>query len=460
MIGSVNMENNAIILAAGKGTRMKSKLYKVLHPVLGKPMINHVIDHLIDANIKRKIVVIAKDSDHVKEAIKEDVEFVVQDEQLGTGHAVMMAESLLKDIEGITLVICGDTPLISTNTINKLISFHKENQADLTVLSTVLEDPTDYGRIIRNNRNSLLKIVEHKDANDEEKQIKEINTATYCFNNKKLFECLKKVQNQNSQNEFYLTDVIEIIKNENGKVFAFITDDKDEVLGINDRIALSLANSILKRTINEKLMKNGVTIIDPNNTYISIDTKIGRDTIIYPGTILFGENVIGEDCKIGPNTEFNNVKIGNNVNVKHSVLTDSIVGNNTNIGPFAHFRNHAIIGDNVKIGNFVEIKNSQFGNNSNAAHLSYIGDAEVGNKVNMGCGTITVNYDGNKKSKTIIKDNVFVGCNSNLIAPVTIGENAYVAAGSTVNRDVPRDALAIARQKQENKEGYSKKLRK
>ncbi len=460
MIGSVNMKINAIILAAGRGTRMKSKLYKVLHPVLGKPMINHLIDHIKETEIKRKIIVIAKNSDQVKEAVKENVEFVVQEEQLGTGHAVMMVEPLLKDEEGITLVICGDTPLISSDTINRLINFHSENHADITVLSTMLEDPTNYGRIIRDNNNSVLKIVEHKDANEEEKQVREINTATYCFDNKKLFKSLKKIRNQNSQNEFYLTDIIEIIKNEDGKVYAYITDNNDEVMGINDKISLSLANSILKRTINDKMMRNGVTIVDPNNTYISADTLIGKDTIIYPGTILYGENVIGEDCKIGPNTEFLNVKVGNNVNVKHSVLANSVIGNNTNVGPFAHFRNNAVIGNNVRIGNFVEIKNSQFGDSSNAAHLSYIGDSEVGSKVNMGCGTITVNYDGNKKSKTIIKDNAFVGCNSNLIAPVTIGENAYVAAGSTINKDVPKGALAIARQKQENKDGYSKKLRK
>lgn len=453
------MQNFAIILAAGKGTRMKSNLYKVLHPVLGKPMISHVVDNLNEISIDRKIVVVSEGAKEIEDLLKDEVEFVVQKERLGTAHAVRMAESLIENEEGTTIVICGDTPLITSKTINALIENHKQRNADATVLTTIVDDPTGYGHIIRDENKGLLKIVEHKDGNTEEKMIKEVNTGTYCFNNKKLFSALKKVKNNNKQGEYYLPDVIGIIKEE-GKAYAFVTEDNDETLGINTRIALEKANQILKVRINEKLMENGVTIMDKDNTYLSSDTLIGEDTIIYPGTICMGKNEIGNNCIIGPNTELENTKIGNHVKIKHSVITDSVVGDNTTVGPFAHFRNHAIIGENVRIGNFVEVKNSNFGNNSNAAHLAYIGDALIGKHVNMGCGTITVNYDGKVKHQTVIEDNVFVGCNSNLIAPVTIGENAYIAAGSTINKHVTSDALAIGRSKQINKEGYAKKFRK
>lgn len=454
------MDNNAIILAAGKGTRMKSNLYKVLHPVLGKPMIKHVIDHLNEANVQRKIVVVSEDADTVKEIFKNEVEFVVQAKQLGTGHAAMMAEPLLANIEGTTLVICGDTPLITSDTINNLLKLHNDSKSDATILTTLLDNPTGYGRVIRESDNSILKIVEQKDANKEELLVNEINVATYCFDNKLLFNALNKITNLNAQSEYYLTDVIEIIKKNGGKVSAYIAENSNEIIGINDRVALSKANQILKERINERLMRSGVSIIDPQNTLISEDTIIGKDTIIYPGTIMYGKNTIGRNCIVGPNTELMNVVVGDKVNIKQSVISDSVIGNNTTVGPFAHFRNHAVIGDHVRIGNFVEIKKSKFGNNSNAAHLSYIGDADVGTNVNMGCGSITVNYDGKNKSKTTVGDNVFVGCNSNLIAPVSIGDGAYIAAGSTINKNVPNDSLAIAREKQINKLDYAKKFKK
>ncbi|MDF2699650.1 MAG: UDP-N-acetylglucosamine diphosphorylase/glucosamine-phosphate N-acetyltransferase [Haloplasmataceae bacterium] len=452
--------NNAIILAAGKGTRMKSELYKVLHCVLGKPLIKHVVDNLDNANINRKIVVVGHGAEEVKKVLNDNVEFVLQSEQLGTGHAVMMAEPLLKNDDGITIVICGDTPLITTETINNLLTYHANNHADATILTAIIDNPSGYGRIVRDDHNEVLKIVEHKDTNNTERLIKEINTGTYCFNNQKLFTALKNVKNNNFQNEYYLTDVIEIIKNSNGKVLGYTTEDFSETIGINDRIALANANLILKRRINNMHMLKGVTIIDPDNTYISVDTKIESDTIIYPGCVLFGNNTIGKNCIIGPNTNLENIVIGDQVKVRESVISDSTIGNNTTVGPFAHFRNHTVIGDGVRIGNFVEIKNTHFGNNSNAAHLAYIGDAEVGSKVNMGCGTITVNYDGKSKFKTVIGNNVFVGCNSNLVAPINIGDNAYIAAGSTITEDVPNDALAIAREKQTNKPGYANKYKK
>ncbi|NLG81083.1 MAG: bifunctional UDP-N-acetylglucosamine diphosphorylase/glucosamine-1-phosphate N-acetyltransferase GlmU [Bacilli bacterium] len=456
----VNVNNYAIILAAGKGTRMKSHLYKVLHPVLGKPMISHVVDTLNKVDVKRKIVVVAKDAFAVKELLQDQVEFVVQEEQLGTGHAVRMAEPLLEKETGNTIVLYGDTPLITSETINSILNHHIQNHADITMLTTHLDNPTGYGRIVRDNQGEILRIVEEKDASPEEKQITEVNTGTYCFDNRKLFQALKQLKNNNNQKEYYLTDVIEIIKNAGGKVTSYQTLDSEETFGINDRIALEQATQILKRRVNKELMKNGVTIIDAENTYISVDTIINPDTVIYPGTVMFGKNVIGENCVIGPNTQLENVTVGSNVKIISSLITDSVIGDNTTVGPFAHLRNHTVTGANCRIGNFVEMKNTVFGDNSKASHLSYLGDATVGTNVNMGCGTITVNYDGKKKHKTVIKDNAFVGCNSNLVAPITVGEGAYVAAGSTITADVPDDALAIARSYQVNKPEYAKKYRK
>jgi bifunctional UDP-N-acetylglucosamine pyrophosphorylase/glucosamine-1-phosphate N-acetyltransferase len=454
------MNKFAVILAAGKGTRMKSDKDKVLHPLLGKPMISHVIDNLEGLNLTKKVVVISDGREDIKSLLKNEVDFVVQHERLGTGHAVKMTRELLEKEIGTTLVICGDTPLIKSETIAKLFEIHQSNQADITILSTTVKEPYGYGRIVRNDNNEVVKIVEEKDATIEEKLITEINTGTYCFNNQLLFQSLLELKNDNAQNEYYLTDVVKVVSAHGGKICAYITFDEEETLGINDRVALEKANRILKCRVNEKLMQNGVTIIDRNNTYISVDTVIGKDTTIYPGTICMGKNIIGNNCDIGPNTQLENITIGNNVNVCQSVITDCTIGNNTKVGPFAHFRNQSVIGDNVRIGNFVEVKNTKIDKYSKAAHLSYIGDAEIGKNVNVGCGSITVNYDGKNKYQTIIKDNVFVGCNSNLIAPVTIAENAYIAAGSTINRDVPSDSLAIARSKQENKVGYAKKYRK
>jgi bifunctional UDP-N-acetylglucosamine pyrophosphorylase / glucosamine-1-phosphate N-acetyltransferase len=453
-------KNNAIILAAGKGTRMKSNLYKVLHPVMGKPMVNHVIENLNAANVSRKVMVVGHGAEVVTQVVGKQAEFVLQSEQLGTGHAVMVTESLLKDEDGTTIVICGDTPLISPQTINALLNFHNDQNSMATVLTTVLDDATGYGRIIRDDNGSLAKIVEHKDASAEEKQVNEINTGTYCFDNKQLFAALKEINNVNAQGEYYLTDVIEVLKGKSLPVLAFVTEDHEETLGINDRVSLAKANQIMKRRINEQLMRDGVTLIDPESTYISSDTIIGMDTVIYPGTIMYGRNVIGNNCIIGPNSELRNVQVGDRVEIKHSVITDSIIGNNTGVGPFAHLRNKAHIGDDVRIGNFVEIKNSVFGDTSKAAHLSYIGDAQVGENVNFGCGSITVNYNGKEKSQTIIGDNTFVGCNSNLIAPVTIGNDAYVAAGSTITDNIPDDAFGIARARQVTKEIYAQKYKK
>lgn len=445
-----------IVLAAGQGTRMKSKLYKVLHPVCGKPMVRHVIDELKQIGADQIITVVGHGADEVKNELKDDSEFVLQEQQLGTAHAVMQARDLLHDKEGLTLVVCGDTPLLKADTIKAMIDYHINNHSKATILTAVAEDPTGYGRVIRNEQGYVEKIVEHKDASDEEKAVKEINAGTYCFDNASLFHALQKVTNNNAQNEYYLPDVIGILKDAGQTVTAFKTNDFTEIFGINDRVALAQAGKIMQQRINEKHMRNGVTIIDPEQTYIDATVVIGQDTVIYPGTMVKGNTVIGTDCIIGPNSEILNCDIGNRTSIRQSVTHDSKIGSDVQIGPFAHIRPQSLIHDEVRIGNFVEIKKTEFGRKSKASHLSYIGDANVGSNVNIGCGSITVNYDGVNKFKTIIKDGAFIGCNSNLVAPVEIGEGAYVAAGSTITDNVPGDSLSIARARQVNKENYVK----
>lgn len=448
----------AIILAAGQGTRMKSKLYKVLHPVCGKPMVQHVVDQISHLQIENIVTIIGHGAEKVKAQLGDTCSYALQAEQLGTAHAVLQASESLEDKEGTTIVVCGDTPLIRAETIENLFQHHLANKAKASVLTAKAEDPTGYGRIIRNTSGHVEKIVEHKDASDAERKITEINTGTYCFDNQALFNALKNVSNDNVQGEYYLPDVIEILKKQGEIVVAYQTSDFNETLGVNDRVALAEAESTMRKRINEAHMRAGVTIIDSQNTYIDSDVEIGRDTVIYPGTIIKGKTVIGEDCMIGPNSEIQACEIGNDTVIKQSVAHHSSIGSQVNIGPFAHIRPESLISDDVKIGNFVELKKTKFGKGSKASHLSYIGDAEVGEDVNLGCGSITVNYDGKRKFLTKIEDGVFVGCNSNLVAPVTIGKGAYIAAGSTITQDVPRDALSIARARQVNKENYVQKL--
>ncbi|NLP53019.1 bifunctional UDP-N-acetylglucosamine diphosphorylase/glucosamine-1-phosphate N-acetyltransferase GlmU [Bacillus sp. RO1] len=448
----------AVILAAGQGTRMKSKLYKVLHPVCGKPMVQHVVDHVSALNFEQIVTVVGHGAETVKSHLGTKSEYALQAEQLGTAHAVMQAAPMLQDKKGVTLVICGDTPLITPETMQELLDVHENTGAKATILTAYAEDPTGYGRIIRNSEGHVGKIVEHKDASEDERKVTEINTGTYCFDNEALFTALNNVSNDNVQGEYYLPDVIEILKEQGDIVSAYQTLDFDETLGVNDRVALSQAEKTMKKRINKKHMINGVSIIDPDNSYISADAEIGRDTVINPGTVILGASKIGEDCIIGPNSEIKDCQIGDRTTIRQSVAHDSEIGNDVNIGPFAHVRPDSKIGNEVKLGNFVEVKKATFGNGSKASHLSYIGDAEVGADVNLGCGSITVNYDGKKKYLTKIEDGVFVGCNSNLVAPVTIGKGAYVAAGSTITEDVPGEALSIARARQVNKENYVNKI--
>ncbi|MGV2623183.1 UNVERIFIED_CONTAM: bifunctional UDP-N-acetylglucosamine diphosphorylase/glucosamine-1-phosphate N-acetyltransferase GlmU [Halobacillus marinus] len=449
----------AVVLAAGQGTRMKSKLYKVLHPVCGKPMVQHVVDQLNTLELDELITVVGFGAEKVQDQLGEDSHYVVQEKQLGTGHAVLQADDILADKQGTTVVVCGDTPLLTGETLQKLLDHHDAEGAKATILTAHAEDPHGYGRVIRGGNGQVERIVEQKDASEEEQAVQEINTGTYCFDNAMLFEALKNVSNDNVQGEYYLPDVVEIMKDRGETVSAYQTPEFSESLGVNDRVALAKAEKLMKERINEKHMRNGVSLVDPDQTYIGPDVVIGQDVVIYPGTVLEGETVIEDDAVIGPHTTIKNCHVGKETSIKQSAAADSKIGARVQIGPFAHIRPQSSLGDDVKIGNFVEVKKAQFGNGSKASHLSYIGDAEVGSGVNIGCGTITVNYDGENKFLTTIEDDAFIGCNSNLIAPVTVGKGAYVAAGSTINQDVPSEALSIARSRQTNKEGYATKMK-
>ena len=443
----------ALILAAGQGKRIKSDLPKVLHKVCGKEMVNHVIDTLRKGNVEDINVIVGKGAELVKENTKSrNVSYSLQEEQLGTGHAVKCAMDFLKDKKGTVAVFNGDAPLIEEGTIEELFKVHKESGNSATILTSILDDASGYGRIIRSG-DEVLKIVEHKDCNEEELKVKEINSGMYCFEIESLVECLGNLSNNNSQGEYYLTDVIGMLKEKDEKVGALVIN-YEETLGVNSRVQLAEVEAILRKRINNKHLENGVTIIDPNSTYIGIDVEIGQDTIIYPGNVLEGNTVIGKGCILYPNSRINNSIIGEGVDIQSSVILESEIGNNTTVGPFAYIRPESIIGNNVRIGDFVEIKKSTIGNNTKVSHLTYVGDAEVGEGCNFGCGTVTVNYDGKNKNKTIIGNNSFIGCNTNLISPITVEDNTYIAAGSTITNNVKSGELAVARAKQRNIEGW------
>ena len=448
-------KTKAIILAAGFGTRMKSGKPKVIHELLGTPLVSCVIKSAKDAGVDEICVVVGHGSDQVKGAIREEVVYALQEEQLGTGDAVMMAKDFIEE-EGRTLVLFGDTPLITSETLKALLETTEEKGNAVTVLSTLVDEPHGYGRIIR--RDGLFhKSVEHKDATEEERTCQEINSGMYCFDSKALKDSLGKLSNDNAQGEYYLPDVLPIIMKDGGKVEALVTKNSDEILGINDRVQLAEAQGIMQRRINKMHMQMGVTIINPDQTYISMEAVIGQDTIIYPGTYIEGTSIVGADCVLGPNARLVNSTIGEHTKIEQSTVLDSTIGDYTAVGPFAYVRPNSKIGNHIKIGDFVEVKNAVIGHGTKISHLTYVGDADVGQKVNFGCGTVVVNYDGKKKHRTTIEDNAFIGCNTNLVSPVIVHEGAYTAAGSTVTDDVPSDALAIARARQTNIEGWVKR---
>ncbi|EOH94091.1 bifunctional UDP-N-acetylglucosamine diphosphorylase/glucosamine-1-phosphate N-acetyltransferase GlmU [Enterococcus villorum] len=448
----------AIILAAGKGTRMKSKLYKVLHPVSGKPMVEHIINRVSETNPDQIITIVGHGAEQVKAQLGERSEYALQAEQLGTGHAVLQAASFLEGKEGTTLVISGDTPLLTTETLNNLFEYHQGKNASATILTAQAEDPTGYGRIIRDHVGIVEKIVEQKDTSPEEALVQEINTGTYCFDNKALFEALNKIGTDNAQGEYYLTDIIEILKEAGNTVAAYQTEDFDESMGVNDRIALAKANELMRHRINKMHMVNGVSFVDPATTYIDDGVVIGADTVIEPGVQLQGNTVIGSDCVIGAHSRIVDSVIEEHVVIENSVIENSHVKSHADVGPFAHLRPNAEIGEGVHIGNFVEVKNAEIGKNTKVGHLTYVGDATLGEEINVGCGVVFVNYDGKSKHRTTIGDHSFIGSNANIIAPVEVAKHTSIAAGSTITDDIPEYAMAIARARQVNKEEYAKKL--
>lgn len=448
-----------MILAAGMGKRMKSDVPKVLHPVLGQPMLKYVVDAVSKLSPKRVVVVVGHGVQDVETTLNsKDITYVTQTEQLGTGHAANCAHSALKSFKGDVLILNGDFPLITPSTLKKFVNEHKKKNIDVSILTALIDDPTGYGRIKRDEGDNVVGIVEQKDATKEERFIDEINSGTYCVKSSFLWSALSKVNTKNKQKEYYLTDIVAAAYKNSLKINGSVVLDSDEVTGVNDRSELSYVESILKWRTNEKLMRSGVTLIDPETTYISPQVKVGRDTTIYPNTHIYGNSQIGRNCIIGPSTWIEDSKLGNGITIKSSCyITEASIKNNVSIGPFAHIRPDAEIMDNVKIGNFVEIKKSKIGQGSKVSHLSYIGDTMMGKDVNIGAGTITCNYDGINKHKTTIEDNVFIGSDTMLVAPINIGKGSTTGAGSTISKDVPSGSLAIGRARQTNIKDWKRK---
>ena len=447
----------SVVLAAGKGTRMKSGLIKVLHPVAGLPMIAWPVGAAREAGSDAIVLVIGHQASAVQGAFRgaADISCAMQEEQLGTGHAVACALETLTGFRGTVLILCGDTPLLRAETLKNMLALHLENQAAVTVLTALLDNPYGYGRVVRDASGMVGRIVEQKDADPEEQNIREINSGIYCMDSDFLFNNIRGIGNNNAQGEYYLTDLISIAVSKGLTCQAIQTDDSDEIMGVNDRVQLSDAGRILRRRINNTHMLSGVSIIDPETTYIDQGVTIGSDTTIHPGCQIGGGTVIGEGCLIEGGVSISNCRIGDDCHIKAaSVLENSELGEDVAVGPMAHLRPGTFLGNKVKIGNFVETKKIVMGEGSKASHLTYLGDAEIGRNVNIGCGTITCNYDGINKHRTVIGDDVFIGSDVQLVAPVSVGRNSLVAAGTTVTTDVPPDSLAIARVPQLNKNGW------
>jgi len=449
-----------IILAAGKGTRMKSDLVKVLHPLLGLPMLAYPIDLSLNGlQAEKTIVVVGYQADEIKGKFKDPrILFALQKEQLGTGHAVLQALPLLQNFTGMVLILCGDVPLIKEETLSCFTSHFQQSNSTLSVMTVVVENPFGYGRTIKDSMGWIARIVEEEDAREEEKAVREINTGIYCVKAPFLAEGLKRIGRENAQGEYYLTDLVEIANKRGLRCSAYQVADPIEVMGINTRIDLAVAHEALQQEKMRALMLSGVTVIDPRTTYLDQMVEVGRDTVLYPNCLLQGKTKIGERCTIESNVKILDTCIGNEVTIRaNTVITESKIEDHAIIGPFAHLRPLVEVKAKAKIGNFVEVKKSVIGPGSKANHLAYIGDSLVGERVNIGAGAITCNYDGFEKHQTIIGDRVFVGSNVELVAPVKIGKNASIGAGTTITKDVPDGALAISRVKQKNIRGWSKK---
>ncbi|MFY9174462.1 MAG: bifunctional UDP-N-acetylglucosamine diphosphorylase/glucosamine-1-phosphate N-acetyltransferase GlmU [Peptococcia bacterium] len=448
----------AVVLAAGLGTRMKSTLPKVLHQVAGWPMLKHISSAIRGAGVENIILVLGHQSELVEETMGDGYCVAYQKEQLGTGHALLQALPFLEEFQaGQCLVVCGDTPLLTAETLKALREKQQNCNAEAIILTAEMADPTGYGRIVKKD-GQVLRIVEEKDAGPEEKPIKEINTGTYCFKIEGLKRLLPKLSPTNAQGEYYLTDIISLLAQEGKCVETHLLADPNEAMGINNRVQLAEAEKLMRRRINEQHMLAGVTMIDPENTYIEAGVEIGQDTIIYPGVHLVGKTKIGSACEIGPDCRIVDSAVAKGTLIKYSYLSEAEVGEHCTIGPYSYLRPGTVLANKVKVGDFSEIKNSFIGEGSKIPHLSYIGDSSIGKGVNIGAGTITCNYDGVKKFPTYIGDGTFVGSNSNLVAPLTVGAGAYIGAGSTVTKDIPAGALAVARGRQRNIDNWRERL--
>ncbi len=451
----------ALVLAAGEGKRMHSRTPKVIHPLAGRPMVRYVVDAALEAGVLKVIVVVGEQGDDIRAAINSKdrrISFCVQDRPLGTGHAVLSAETALKDEEGSLLILNGDLPSLRPATLRAFLDFHFLSGAPLSLLSAVIPEPGNYGRIVRSYNSEVARIVEATDASAEEKQIKEINAGIYCVQLAHLFKNLKQAGANNAQGEVYLTELVEIMKHNHRRVVAHCHPDAEEVLGVNNRQELARAGKTLFLRKAAELMEAGVTILDPGCTYVETPVKVGRDTVLAPLVRLEGETVVGENCRIGGGTRIADSVVGDEVEIlDHCVIRGSRIGRGVRIGPFAHLRPETDLSDEVHIGNFVETKKSRIGRGSKANHLSYLGDSEIGSGVNVGAGTITCNYDGEKKHKTVLEDGVFIGSDTQLVAPVRVRKGAYIAAGSSITKEVPPYALGIARGRQVNIEDWVRK---
>ena len=448
-----------VVLAAGKGTRMKSRLPKVLHEVGGLPLIEHVLRTADAIAPSSTVIVIGHEAAAIEERLSKRLGllFALQDPQLGTGHALLQTEPLLKDRTGTVVLLSGDVPLLRAATLRTLVDHHRRTRAAATVVTAAMKDPAAYGRIVRTN-GSISAIVEHKDASPAEREICEINSGIYAFDLPPLFGALRKIGSQNAQGEYYLPDLVRIFRDMGLAVGTFQVDDPTEIAGVNSRRELAEVGAVVRNARNDELMAAGVTIVDPATTWIGPDVVVGADTVIHPNVQLEGRTRIGTDCVIHSGVRIVDSEIGSRVAINnYCVITESRVRDGARIGPFAHIRPASDVGPDAHIGNFVELKKTTMGRGAKANHLAYLGDATIGEKVNVGAGTITCNYDGVAKHPTIIEDGAFIGSDSQLIAPVRIGRGAYVAAGSSITDDVPPESLAIARGKQVNKEGWTRK---